>query len=36
MPCLCFNEAINVSFVEFGEVLKSSGKFDFLTLLELE
>lgn len=34
MPCLHFNEAINVSFVEFGEVLKSSCKFEFLTLLE--
>lgn len=34
MPCLRFNEAINVSFVEFGEVLKSSCKFEFLTLLE--
>lgn len=34
MPCLRFNEAINVSFVEFGEVLKSSCKFEFLPLLE--
>ena len=34
MPCLRFNEAINVSFVEFGEVSKSSCKFEFLTLLE--
>jgi hypothetical protein len=34
MPCLCFDKAINVSFVEFGKVLKSSCKFEFLTLLE--
>ena len=31
MPCLRFNKAINVSFVEFGEVLKSSCTFEFLT-----
>ena len=34
MPCLRFNKAINVSFVEFGEVLQSSCKFEFLTLIE--